>query len=185
MRFANGVRWGAGLLAALVLVQLAISLGPSLIQPRFEQRLTRGALATVSARSIRVYVSGAVAQPGVVNLREGDRIEQALAAAGGPLIDAELTGINLALKVVDEQQIHVAAKGEPSESPVPASELINLNTADRAQLESLPGIGQVRAGNILEYREKVGRFGSLEELVAQRLIPAAIFDQIRGLISLD
>jgi competence protein ComEA len=132
-----------------------------------------------------VHVVGQVARPGLVRLRPGARVADAITEAGGPTKQADLAALNLARLVTDGEQVHVPRPGETP--PVPqgpsppghASEgtggtagggggagggPVNLNSADQATLETLPGVGPVLAQRILEWRTEHGRFTSVEEL---------------------
>lgn len=151
------------------------------------------AAATVEkSGTIEVYVSGAVVSPGVYEMEEGERVEDAIAAAGGPRDDADLPRINLAKRLTDELQVHVPAEGE-SDQPGGSSGTaaageehrpININTATVEELESLPGIGLVYAERIVDYREKNGPFESLEEIKKVQGIGDSRFEQIKDLITL-
>lgn len=136
------------------------------------------------ALAIKVYVAGAVANPGVYTLQQGSRIADALAAAGGPTADADLLRINLAQRVRDEDQIIVPRVGEalPASASGEAAK-ININTASAELLDTLPGIGAVRSRNIVESRERDGPFQRTEELVERKLIPQSVYEQIEDLIS--
>jgi competence protein ComEA len=116
---------------------------------------------------ILVHVLGAVAEPGLYPLADGDRIVDAVAAAGGFTDDADQAALNLARAVADGEQVYVPAMGE--EPPPAAAEepggLVNLNTADAAELETLPGLGPERASRIVEWREQNGRFSSVDDLL--------------------
>jgi competence protein ComEA len=131
---------------------------------------------------LKVYVTGAVAAPGVYELREGARVEEALAAAGGPTTEANLVALNLASRVRDEQHVHVPRIGESTEGS-PTAGRININTASAAALESLYGIGPVRAQQIIEHRTKNGPFRRTEELVELRLVPASVYERIKDQIT--
>ena len=143
--------------------------------------------AAPTATDIRVQVSGAVMSPGVYAMNNGDRVMNAIAAAGGVDPGADLSGINLALRVQDEAHYHVPTVGEtPPPSPAGASStspgtggrgtssttnlLIDLNTASAQGLESLPGIGPVMAGRIVAHREVNG---PLPPLTTFRMFPAS------------
>jgi competence protein ComEA len=135
---------------------------------------------------VSVYVSGAVRQPGVVQLPAGSRISDAVQAAGGATEQAELARINLALRVRDEQQVHVPTRNDGGgTASVALQDLVNLNTATAAQLTALRGIGDARARAIIAHREKNGRFGSIDELVTARLIPASVLADIRDQLAVD
>lgn len=123
--------------------------------------------------TLQVYLTGAVARPGVYTYNDGDRLDDLLRDAGGVTDAADLERLNLAQRLRDEAHIHVLAVGEiapPStqEGDVPSSDtptLLNLNTATQEQLEGLPGIGAVRASDIIEYRDAIGGFTSLKDLL--------------------
>lgn len=126
-------------------------------------------------RLVVVHVAGQVAQPGVVHLPEGDRVIDALHAAGGPTAAADLTSVNLARLLIDGEQIYVPEPGElvlppasgpgggAAGAPAPGTP-IDLNTADANALISLPGVGPVLAERILDWRASHGRFTSVDEL---------------------
>lgn len=128
---------------------------------------------------IRVYVSGAVNAPGVYPMREGDRVMDAIAAAGGVQPSADLARMNLAIRVQDESRYHVPFRGEtpvfdtpvpPTATPAgipragPAPGLIDINKATLGELETLPGIGPVMAARIIAYRDANGPFPSIDSL---------------------
>ncbi len=147
-------------------------------------------------RSLKVYVSGEVVAPGVYALRGGDRVEDALAAAGGMTDQADRGRINLALRVQDQQQINVPAvapgkagaaqiQGDRVSRSVAPSDTakVNLNTATAAELDALPGIGPVTIQKILGYREQTGNFTSIDELKSAKIVSNAQFEQIKDLIT--
>ncbi len=138
---------------------------------------------------LAVYVTGAVVNPGVVYLPEGSRIEEALAAAGGPTADADLNRVNLAHRVRDEEQIYVPEIGEenlPVLSGSPSQgELININAASAAQLETLPGIGPALAERIVDHRVAHGPFPTIEHVMNVRGIGEGLFNDIRDLITVE
>jgi competence protein ComEA len=130
-------------------------------------------------RFIVVHVVGEVGAPGVVRVPDGSRVVDAIRAAGGTLASADLERINLARTVSDGEQVHVPAPGEPiltgangtgSGAATPAAAgpgggaPVNLNSADLAQLDTLPGVGPVLAQRILDWRADHGRFTSVDEL---------------------
>ncbi|MBI4299076.1 MAG: helix-hairpin-helix domain-containing protein [Chloroflexi bacterium] len=134
---------------------------------------------------IKIYITGGVRDPGVYTIYEGDRLIQAIRAAGGPTDDADLERVNLAAKVQDEDHWHIPKLGEVS-APVQTTRdagKIDLNAATLEMLESLPGIGQVKAKAIISYRETKGKFSSLEDLLKVQGIGSSTLDAIRDLIT--
>jgi competence protein ComEA len=141
----------------------------------------------VPEESLQVYVSGAVRFPGVYSVKAGDRLAQAIESAGGAREDSDLTAVNLAVRLKDEDHWHIPKVGEsrqPTSGPGGGqSEKINVNSATAEELDSLPGIGEVKARAIISYRERNGPFASLEELLAVRGIGPATLDGIRDLVT--
>ncbi len=153
---------------------------------------------TATPGPIQVYVSGAVARPGVYALAWDSRVEQALVAAGGAVGDADLVRVNLAQYLHDEEQIYVPTKGEPVTSlaqmpaavrsattapPPPTS--INLNTATLSELDVLPGIGPALGQRIIDYRQANGPFQRIEDVKRVKGIGDSIFEQIKELIYVE
>lgn len=137
-------------------------------------------------RVIRVHIAGAVVNPGVYTLKDGDRVTDAIAAAGGFTEDANRDALNLAARLADGQKITVPRMGEPTPVAGPGEETqgkVNINTATQAQLEALPGIGPVTAQRIIEFRTRNGPFKSLEDLKIQKLVPASTFEKIKDKIT--
>lgn len=132
---------------------------------------------------IRVYVTGAVVNPGVYPLNDDSRWADAVIAAGGFTSDANPEAINLARRVKDEDQILVPRAGSAVVAGAGQAKLININTASEADLMSLPGIGEVRAAGIVASRMSEGTFTSTEELLVRDLIPDSTYDDIVALIT--
>lgn len=145
--------------------------------------------ATSTPRPIRVYISGAVQHPDVYSLASGSIVKDAMLAAGGPSDDADLDRINLAAPVTDGQHVYVPHIGEtelpvepPADSPAPDGK-VNINTAEPAELETLPNIGPTIAQRIYDYRQANGPFARIEDLMDVSGIGQATFDKIRDLIT--
>jgi competence protein ComEA len=125
---------------------------------------------TATPQPLRVYVSGAVVQPGVVTLPAGSLLTDALDAVGGVVDDADLDSINLAAPLADNQHVivpHRAATPQPETGAASVSSvdaLVNINTATAVELEMLPHIGPTMAQRIIDYREAHGPFGRIEDL---------------------
>ena len=121
-----------------------------------------------------VHVAGAVRDPGVYKLPSSARVDDAVARAGGATRRADLGGLNLAAKVEDGRQVLVPERAAAAVAGAPAAgaaaaapaegQPLNLNTATLEQLDTLSGIGPATAQKILDFREEVGGFGSIEEL---------------------
>ena len=137
---------------------------------------------------ITVYVTGAVAQPGVLlSLPAGSRVRDALQAAGGVLPEADLQRVNLAAALRDGDQVHVPAQDDtPAGVPTqPGGELVFINQADAATLETLPDVGPALAQAIISYREANGPFATLEDLDAVPGIGPAALERLAERVRFD
>ena len=139
-----------------------------------------GPTATPVPAEIRVYVTGAVARPGVYSLGPDSRVEDAVAAAGGFLPGADMPRVNLAARVRDEEEIFVPAVGEPA--PNLASKAVNVNTATATQLREALGIPAALASRIVAYRRQHGPFRTVDDL-RQVPVPEDQLSRIRSLVS--
>ena len=140
-------------------------------------------LTDVPAEEIRVYVAGAVQRPGVYPLTDGDRWIDALEAAGGPTADANLAAVDLARRARDEDTIRVPSLSGVDVASASQASLVDIDTASAEQLATLPGIGEVRAGRIIDSRERDGPFASADELLERDLISLAVFEEIADLVT--
>ncbi|MEO7296118.1 MAG: ComEA family DNA-binding protein [Candidatus Limnocylindria bacterium] len=157
-----------------------------------------GVLATTSPSETVVDVEGAVVTPGLHRLPTGSRVGDAIAAAGGfsMRVDAAAAAatLNLAAPVADGDKVHVPLIGEsvaippgstaPGGQPPPGSgsSLIDLNAADGALLETLPGIGPVTAAAIIAARE-TAPFTSVDELRSRGVVGPSTFEKIKDLVT--
>lgn len=144
-----------------------------------------------SSAIIYVHVAGAVEKPGLYQLTGNSRVNDALISAGGLSAEADRDWfnktINLAQKLVDGVKLYIPFKKEVDNvekvEEVGKTGIININTASLAQLDSLPGIGQVYSQKIIDYRTKNGPFSSIEDLKKVSGIGEALFNKIKDQIS--
>ena len=144
--------------------------------------------------ALLVHVAGAVRRPGLYEFPAGARVADAVETAGGPVGRADLDALNLAEPLVDGTKVEVVRVGETPTLSAPAAAagtgapqpgaLIPLNAADQAMLETIPGVGPVTATAILAYRDEIGSFSSLEQLLEVDGIGPATFDSIRAYVTL-
>ncbi|WP_433080122.1 helix-hairpin-helix domain-containing protein [Dactylosporangium sp. CA-052675] len=128
-----------------------------------------------------VSVTGKVQRPGLVRLPAGARVADAIEAAGGIVAGTDTTGLNLARKVVDGEMIAVGVPAPPVAGA--GSGLVDLNTASAAELQKLPGIGEVLAQRIVEYREAHGGFRAVTDLRHVEGIGDAKFAQLKDKVT--
>ncbi len=142
---------------------------PELIEEKIEEEIVNSIqLAPVP---VVVDVKGAVRHPGVYAMQDGDRLIDAINAAGGYLPNADSRMLNHAMKLADEFVIYVPVEGEevPAISFTPISGTstpqddgkVNINTADEKELMTIPGIGPSKAAAIIQYREDHGLLNHL------------------------
>jgi competence protein ComEA len=160
----------------------------------------------LSRETVVVHVVGAVRRPGLLRLREGARVADAVARAGGARRNADLAAVNLAAPLVDGIQIVVPARiptsaggggasagseadatatfpgGDPG-AAAGTGRKVSLATATAEELDELPGVGPVTAQKILDYRSQHGPFRSVEDLDAVPGIGPARIEQLRDLVT--
>ncbi|HHW31893.1 MAG TPA: competence protein ComEA [Clostridiaceae bacterium] len=182
---------------------------------------------------IHVYVTGCVNNPGIVTLKKGQIINDAIIAAGGATNDADIENINLVYRLEGNAMLYIRSKAEianygeqadpehkqeekqtaqgkiiePGQGEAgPGVKIIydsggavvyeektntdnkgkvNINTADISQLTTLPGIGEATAKDIIEYREKNGKFKTIEDIMKVPRIKEGRFNNIKDLIVVD
>ncbi|NUQ39451.1 MAG: helix-hairpin-helix domain-containing protein [Caldilineales bacterium] len=149
---------------------------------------------------LRVYVSGAVQAPGVYRLPPGSLVDDAIRQAGGGQADADLVAVNLAHPLADGEQIYVPRQGEApappllstqagvsdsgfqvGELPAAATQILDLNHATAAELETLPGIGPKTAEAIIAGRP----YGSVEDLLRVKGIGEKTLEKLRPFIKVE
>lgn len=184
---------------ALVLVPLVVLLtvagsriagvgtsqGPASVAP-----LARVAPAkSAPAPFLFVHVVGAVHHAGLFRIRDGSRVADVLARAGGPTRHADLTAVNLAAPLVDGQQVVVPRRGPPGSAPVGGAAgpgpgmRVSLASATVEQLDELPGIGPVTAQKIVAWRTTHGPFRSVDDLDDVPGIGPARIEELRDLVT--
>ncbi len=151
----------------------------------------------IQSKEIVIHVAGAVENPGVYVLYEGQRIEDAIQKAG-IAENADADALNRAAILTDGQKIVVPSSAESHiidqevnttvqndtgiASPDHRSTKININTATQAQLMKLPGIGEVKAAAVIRYRNEHGGFQTVEQLLQVNGIGTAIYSQISDFV---
>ena len=136
---------------------------------------------------IYVYVCGAVKTPGVYELPEGSRGEAALRAAGGFEENAATSYVNLASVLKDGEKLYFPTLEEniQATNEVGGDGKVNINRASVKELCSLPGIGESRAMDIVNYREEHGAFGTCEDIMKISGIKESVYQKIKDRIIVD
>lgn len=152
-------------------------------------------ISSEKVEKIKVYVCGAVRSPGVYELDADARINDALEVAGGFAENADIDIVNLADVAADGQKIYFPVEGEDIQSDIGKNQngqadagsdrLININEAGVEELTELPGIGETRAEQIIEYRQTYGRFSDKEDLKNVSGIGDSIYRKLETYITVD
>lgn len=144
---------------------------------------------------IKIYITGEVVSPGVYELEENSRVEDAIHAAGGLTEKAVLTNVNLAYVLEDADKIYIPNSNDDEDTGIISSEIssstpsnknqkININKANAQDLESVPGIGPSTAEKIVTYRNENGKFSSIDDLKNVTGIGEKKFESIKDYISI-
>ncbi len=186
-------RLGVGAVVVVVIAALAVTVGIGIVRGAtapvddvfFDTTPTPEATGTAG---LYVHVSGAVRAPGLYLLPGDGRVVDAVAAAGGFADDAARDGVNLARPLDDGEQLVVPRVGEVppaahSGAPAASDGRLDLNTADAAQLETLPRIGPALAERIIAWRDDNGPFTSVEDLLAVPGIGDKMLESLRDLVA--
>lgn len=153
-------------------------------------------IATTSAREtsgdlIPIYLVGAVERPGIYEVKRGSYLYQLVQTAGGLTDGAAQDRINLALRLDENQLIRIPTREEAAAGlaeglmipdSTPSSKLVDINQADLAELDGLPGIGPSTARAIIEYRDSKGHFKQIEDLTKVPGIKDSRFQTLKDLI---
>ena len=167
---------------------------PPLLPAARDKPTPAPAVSKVAESSLVISVVGKVRSPGLVTVPSGSRVADALRAAGGALDGTDVSALNLARKLADGEQLYVGVPLPPGAQPgvvspgsagsgtdpssAPMGKL-DLNTATAEQLDGLPGVGEVTAKRILEWRTQHGTFTSVEQLQEVEGIGATRLSRLR------
>jgi competence protein ComEA len=159
------------------------------MQPAFAPDLSQGMVQEkISEMPVEliINVAGKVNNPGVYQLPQGSRVIDAIKAAGNQRNGVDISDINLARVLVDGEQILVGspkpASGKIAAKKITIDNPLDINRATITQLDTLPGIGPVTAQRIIDYRTKVGRINSVDELKKISGLGGAKFEEIKSLL---
>ena len=191
--------WSLAVKGAVIAVVLLLLVAVGGLLPKKEEAVeeTEVVVTTVLAEKtevsttqetvIFVDIKGAVKNPGVYQMKVGDRVKDALDAAGGLTAEADSQKVNLAKRLEDQMVIVVPKVGEEAEeisagvtSKEEAKEgKVNINTATVEELKTLKGVGDKKAEAIIEYRKKNGSFQTKEDLMKVRGIGKKLFESFQ------
>lgn len=134
------------------------------------------------APAVTVYISGGVKHPGVYEVPEGSRVYELVKAAGDVVPYADVEVVNLSKELSDGERVHIPV--DPDRVTAADESVVNINTAGAAELETLPGIGEVTAKKILDYRAEHGPFAEKEDLMKVPSIGEGRYGKIADRITL-
>ncbi|WP_342541146.1 helix-hairpin-helix domain-containing protein [Heyndrickxia sp. FSL K6-6286] len=147
----------------------------------------------IADMKIIVDLKGEIVNPGIYEANDGERVQDLITKAGGFSKNADKLKVNLAQKVKDEMVIYVPKIGEEinvslfdeAESTTNNSEgKVNINSANKDQLQTIPGIGPSKADAIIEYREQKGEFKKIEEIKNVTGIGEKTYEKLKDSISI-
>ena len=188
--------WSLAVKGAVIAGVLLLLVGVAGLLPKKEEAVeeSEAVVTTVLAEKteenttqetvIFVDIKGAVKKPGVYQMKVGDRVKDAIDAAGGLTAEADSQKVNLAQRVEDQMVIVVPKVGEEVEAnpagttskEVAKEGKVNINTATVEELKTLKGVGEKKAEAIIEYRKKNGSFKTKEDLMKVRGIGKKLFE---------
>ena len=191
--------WSLAVKGAVIAVVLLLLVAVGGLLPKKEEAVeeTEVVVTTVLAEKteesatleavVFVDIKGEVKKPGVYQMKAGDRVKDAIDAAGGLTEEADSQKVNLAKRLEDQMVIVVPKVGEEVEE-IPAGETskedtkegkVNINTATVEELKTLKGVGEKKAEAIIEYRKKNGSFQTKEDLMKVRGIGKKLFESFQ------
>ena len=147
--------------------------------------------------TIMVHIDGEIVTPGIISLKAGARIADAIQACGGTTDISDISKINLAYELKDGQKVYIPSIYDVEDVEyiqndagnnviIPdtssSSALVNINSATQAELETLPGIGPSTAAKIIDYRNKNGDFKNIEDIMNVSGIGESKFNNIKDYI---
>lgn len=183
-------RVGVGAAVVIVVLALGATVGVGLVRAAsvpVQTVATSAGPRPAAAAIVLVHVAGAVVSPGIYRLRGGDRVVDAIAAAGGFAAQAARDAVNLARPLTDGEQLSVPSReaaAPPGGAGAATSQArIDLNTATVAELDTLPRIGPALAQRIVDWRTANGRFTSVDDLRAVPGIGDKMLQSLRALVT--
>ncbi|MBU6080695.1 MULTISPECIES: helix-hairpin-helix domain-containing protein [Allobacillus] len=153
-----------------------------------EEEVTNSIDDSIESKIIWVDIKGMVEKPGVYQLKEGDRVKDAIQVAGGFLKDADELMVNMAALIQDEMVIYVPAKGETEDANIFSTGgkveegKVRINSAGLDEIMTLPGIGEQKAKSIIEFRDTNGKFQSVDDLLQISGIGEKTLERFREMV---
>lgn len=181
------------MLCCILLAVILIGCGKQRNEVKIETSANTNKLNTAkearTKKKIFIQITGAIQKPGVYQVCEGERIFQVVEQAGGLLQEASFESVNQAMIAEDGQVIHVLTKEEYEKIQEPDNQeqnsKVNINRASKEQLMTLPGIGEGKAAQIIEYRQEHGSFAKIEDIMKISGIKEHLFEKIKDAICVN
>jgi competence protein ComEA len=150
---------------------------------------------TNDEKYITVYINGEVKNPKVYRMKDGSIMDDLVREAGGFTQNADMDRLklqlNLALKLRDGDHIYIYSKNDSGTQISSSSQLssseggkVNLNTATKDELKTVPGIGDVTAQKIIDFREKNGGFKTIDDLKKIDRIGEKTFEKFKDKVDI-